>query len=921
MASEPKNVGILAMEIYFPPTCLQQEVLEAHDGASKGKYTIGLGQDCMGFCTEVEDVISMSLTAVTSLLEKYAIDPKQLGRLEVGSETVIDKSKSIKTFLMQIFEKHGNTDIEGVDSTNACYGGTAALFNCVNWVESSSWDGRYGLVVCTDSAVYAEGPARPTGGAAAIAMLVGPDAPIVFESKIRASHMSHAYDFYKPVLDSEYPVVDGKLSQTCYLMALDTCYKSLCNKYEKLEGRQFSMADAAYFVFHSPYNKLVQKSFGRLVFNDFRRNASSIDESAKQILAPFESLTGEESYQSRDLEKASQQVAKPFYDEKVQPTTLIPKQVGNMYTASLYAAFASLLHNKHDTLAGQRVIMFSYGSGLTATMFSLKFNKGQHPFSLSNIASVMNVAEKLKSRHEFTPEKFVEILKLMKHRYGAKDFVTSKDCSLLAPGTYYLTEVDSKYRRFYAKKAPEHGQSMASQPKNVGILAMEIHFPPTRIVLEELEAHDVVSKGGYTIGSGQDCMGFVIEDEDVVSMSMTAVTFLLEKYAIDPKQIGRLDVGTETIIDKSKSIKTFLMRIFEEHGNTDIEGVDSHNSSYGGTAALFNCVNWVESSSWDGRYGLVVCTDSAVYAKGPARATGGAAAIAMLVGPDAPIVFESKIRASHMSHVYDIYKPILDSEDCMVDDEISQTCYLTTLDSCYNGEQFSIDDAAYFVFHSPYNTLVQKSFGRLLYNDFLRNASSIDESAKQILAPFESLTADESYQSRDLDEASQQVAKPFYDEKVEPTTLIPKQVGNMYTASLYAAFASLLYNKHDTLAGQRVIMFSYGGGSTATMFSLKLNEGQHPFSLSNIASVMNVAERLEKRYEYSPEEFDIFVGLYEMRREFGIKNDYWARMPGGLLPIGAYYHRGVDSEYRRAYDKKTPEIEEYIEEIEEYIEE
>ncbi|KAG4179545.1 hypothetical protein ERO13_A10G111900v2 [Gossypium hirsutum] len=81
-----------------------EEALEAHDGASKGKYTIGLGQDCMAFCTEVEDVISMSLTAVTSLLAKYKIDPKQIGRLEVGSETVIDKSKSIKTFLMQIFE-------------------------------------------------------------------------------------------------------------------------------------------------------------------------------------------------------------------------------------------------------------------------------------------------------------------------------------------------------------------------------------------------------------------------------------------------------------------------------------------------------------------------------------------------------------------------------------------------------------------------------------------------------------------------------------------------------------------------------------------------------------------------------------------------------------------------------------------------
>ncbi|CAK9173091.1 unnamed protein product [Ilex paraguariensis] len=453
MASENKNVGILAMEIYFPPACIQQETLEAHDGVSKGKYTIGLGQDCMAFCTEVEDVISMSLTAVTSLLEKYGIDLKQIGRLEVGSETVIDKSKSIKTFLMQIFEGCGNTDIEGVDSTNACYGGTAALFNCVNWVESSSWDGRYGLVVCTDSAVYAEGPARPTGGAAAIAMLIGPDAPIAFESKFRGSHMSHAYDFYKPNLASEYPVVDGKLSQTCYLMALDSCYKRFCHKYEKLEGKQFSMADADYFVFHSPYNKLVQKSFARLLFNDFLRNASSIDEVAKEKLGPFSSLTGDESYQNRDLEKASQQVAKPFYDAKVQPTTLIPKQVGNMYTASIYAAFASLIHNEHSSLAGQRVVMFSYGSGSAATMFSFRFSDGQHPFSLSNISSVMNVEEKLNSRREFPPEKFVETMKLMEHRYGAKDFVTSKDCSLLAPGTYYLTQVDSMYRRFYAKKA------------------------------------------------------------------------------------------------------------------------------------------------------------------------------------------------------------------------------------------------------------------------------------------------------------------------------------------------------------------------------------------------------------------------------------------------------------------------------------
>nr|DAD18746.1 TPA_asm: hypothetical protein HUJ06_020209 [Nelumbo nucifera] len=223
-------------------------------------------------------------------------------------------------------------------------------------------------------------------------------------------------------------------------------------RFEKLEGKQFSISDADYFVFHSPYNKLVQKSFARLYFNDFLRNASSVGEVAKEKLAPFSSLSSDESYQNRDLEKASQQVAKNLYDVKVQPTTLLPKQVGNMYTASLYAAFASLIHNKHSSLEGKRIIMFSYGSGLTSTMFSFQLQSGQHPFSLSNIATVMNISEKLKSRHEISPENFVETLKLMEHRYGGKDFVTSKDRRLLSPGTFYLIEVDNLYRRFYAKK-------------------------------------------------------------------------------------------------------------------------------------------------------------------------------------------------------------------------------------------------------------------------------------------------------------------------------------------------------------------------------------------------------------------------------------------------------------------------------------
>ena len=159
----------------------------------------------MAFADDREDINSMALTGmwcyssnalncqrnffffgplvVSSLMHKYNVDPKSVGRLDVGTETIIDKSKSVKTVLMDLFASSGNHDIEGIDSKNACYGSTAALFNAVNWVESRSWDGRHAIVFAGDIAVYAEGGARPVGGAGACAILIGPNAPVVFERK------------------------------------------------------------------------------------------------------------------------------------------------------------------------------------------------------------------------------------------------------------------------------------------------------------------------------------------------------------------------------------------------------------------------------------------------------------------------------------------------------------------------------------------------------------------------------------------------------------------------------------------------------------------------------------------------------------------------------------------------------------------
>lgn len=459
--SWPENVGILAVEVYFPYTYVEQSELEAFDNVSSGKYTIGLGQSRMGFCSDREDIHSLCLTVVTNLLEKNNLDPSRIGRLEVGTETIVDKSKSVKTVLMQLFGD--NTDIEGVDTTNACYGGTSALFNAINWIESSYWDGRYALVVCGDIAVYATGNARPTGGAGAVALLVGPDSPITFERGLRATYMKHAYDFYKPNLMSEYPVVDGKLSVECYLSALDRCYKVYRQKYASLKkDSEFTLNEADAFLFHSPYGKLVQKSLARLMLNDFLTSSSSSltsnEDGYKKLfegLEKFRDIQLEESYFDRDIESAFMKASQSMFSEKTKPYLYLSNQVGNMYTPSLYSGLVSFIHKqeKCEDLLGKRVVLFSYGSGFASSMFSVKVCSQMDDKLRAIYESLADLTERIESRRKVEPESFEKIMKLREETHHLAPYKPVGNITDLFPGTFYLEEVDEKHRRKYERRS------------------------------------------------------------------------------------------------------------------------------------------------------------------------------------------------------------------------------------------------------------------------------------------------------------------------------------------------------------------------------------------------------------------------------------------------------------------------------------
>ncbi|ODV72446.1 hydroxymethylglutaryl-CoA synthase [Cyberlindnera jadinii NRRL Y-1542] len=445
--SRPQNIGIKAIEVYIPGQAVNQAELEKFDGVSAGKYTIGLGQTNMGFVNDREDIYSMTLTVLSKLIKNYDIDVNNIGRLEVGTETLLDKSKSVKSVLTQLLGD--NTDTEGIDTINACYGGTNALFNSINWVESSAWDGRDAVVVCGDIAIYEKGAARPTGGAGTVALLIGPDAPIVFDN-IRGSFMEHAYDFYKPDFTSEYPYVDGHFSLACYVKALDKAYAAYSKKAIKagVESATATTVGATkrfdYNAFHVPTCKLVVKSYARLLYNDFRANPELFPEVDKSLAE----MSYEDSLSDKTVEKTFVALAKELTKERVQPSLQVPTNTGNMYTASLYAALSSLLfYVGSEKLQGKRIGLFSYGSGLAASLFSAVV-KGD----ITYITEKLDLDNKLNSRKIATPDEYEAALALREAAHLKKNFTPVGSLENVGSGVYYLTEVNDRFHRKYAVK-------------------------------------------------------------------------------------------------------------------------------------------------------------------------------------------------------------------------------------------------------------------------------------------------------------------------------------------------------------------------------------------------------------------------------------------------------------------------------------
>jgi hydroxymethylglutaryl-CoA synthase len=99
-------VGILGIEVYIPP-------FYTPSNSSNNKISIA---------SEIEDINSICMTVVMNLLLKFSINPDDIGRLEIGTQT--ESNKPIKTYLMRLFKSVKNFDIEGAQVSAGTLGAT-----------------------------------------------------------------------------------------------------------------------------------------------------------------------------------------------------------------------------------------------------------------------------------------------------------------------------------------------------------------------------------------------------------------------------------------------------------------------------------------------------------------------------------------------------------------------------------------------------------------------------------------------------------------------------------------------------------------------------------------------------------------------------------------------------------------------------
>ena len=355
------RIGIDKMAFATTNDYLDLVELAKERSVDPNKFTIGIGQDLQAVVPPTQDIVTLGATAAKKLLTPEL--EKNISTVIVATESGIDNSKASAIYIKRLL---GLSDFtRTVEMKEACYSATAAIQFAKGVVALNPQETV--LVIAADIARYGlNTPGEVTQGAGAVAMLISRNPHILTLEDTTVAYSKDIMDFWRPLYATE-ALVDGKYSTNVYI----EFFLQTFTRYQQLTGRE--LADFAALTFHMPFTKMGKKGLEGLLKD---RN----DEVAQRL---------------RTQLTASQ---------------LFSRQVGNLYTGSLYLSLMSLLQNS-DLKAGSRIGLFSYGSGAEGEFYTGILEDGYEHY-------MNNIQEELTHRHQVS---VAEYEKLFNSQLGMND--------------------------------------------------------------------------------------------------------------------------------------------------------------------------------------------------------------------------------------------------------------------------------------------------------------------------------------------------------------------------------------------------------------------------------------------------------------------------------------------------------------------
>jgi 3-hydroxy-3-methylglutaryl CoA synthase len=401
----PMLVGIDRLNVYAATQFVDfRELAEARRLSPKDLRNVGFERRSV--VPLFEDPVTLAVNAAKPIAD----DVSDIELLIVATETGLDFGKPLSTYV------HAALGLpmacRNFEIKHACFGGTAALQTAVAHVRSAR-PGAKALVVMTDIArCHIGDPAEITAGSGAVALLISENPSIAVVSRESGRAAREVYDVARPTQTTEWN--DAVKSLFSYLDLVEGAW----GEYKKLAKADSLQSHFAYMLYHAPLVSLIQRAHGALL------EADDADIDSDAVSASVAAM--------------------------VMPSFGHNRQLGNIYSGSLYASIAGLIDNQDSAIAeGTRIGCFSYGSGACSELFALTMRA-----TARATVGAARIGDHLAARARLTPESYERQIRELEHAMTLADFVpTAKADDLYEThyagrGRLVLDRVENGYRRY-----------------------------------------------------------------------------------------------------------------------------------------------------------------------------------------------------------------------------------------------------------------------------------------------------------------------------------------------------------------------------------------------------------------------------------------------------------------------------------------